>query len=339
MSNNIFICKICGKSYNGFFPVGKHLKRIHNMSVKEYYDKFIKTDENEGKCLNCGNPTYFHRISDGYLTYCSNRCQVLFQNKEKRENKQKIEQEKHEQCIKQFGEDTKGNRIKLSFKTRQDLTNSPAFINKIEKLYGVKYYCQTEKFKNEKAIRDFNNFKLKNDTNNIVFLNKNNGIYQCHCNICNNNFQLTVNQFSYRKTFNMFYCTYCLPGIKRFRISLQETELYKEIQKIYNKTIITNTRKIIKPKELDIYFPDIKLAIEYNGTYWHADPRFFKETDIVHGMIAKDIWERDNDKYELCNKNNIKLIIIKEYDWQNNKLNIIENLQKVINTLLGEYNL
>lgn len=56
-------------------------------------------------------------------------------------------------------------------------------------------------------------------------------------------------------------------------------------------------------------------------------------------MIAKDIWERDNDKYELCNKNDIKLIIIKEYDWQNNKLNIIENLQKVINTLLGEYNL
>ena len=154
MSNNIFICKICGKSYNGLFPVGKHLKRIHNMTVKEYYDKFIKTDENEGKCLNCGNPTSFHRISDGYLKYCSNRCQNLFQNKEKIENKQKIEQEKHEQCIKQFGEDTKVNRIKLSFKNRQDLTNSPVFIDKIEKLYGVKYYCQTEKFKNEKAIRD-----------------------------------------------------------------------------------------------------------------------------------------------------------------------------------------
>lgn len=31
----------------------------------------------------------------------------------------------------------------------------------------------------------------------------------------------------------------------------------------------TNTRKVIKPKELDIYIPNHKLAIEVNGWYWH----------------------------------------------------------------------
>ena len=31
-----------------------------------------------------------------------------------------------------------------------------------------------------------------------------------------------------------------------------------------------DTRQIIKPYELDIYFPEYKLAVEYNGSYWHT---------------------------------------------------------------------
>lgn len=62
MSNNIFICQLCGKEYKALFPVGRHLKEKHNINLKEYYDKFIKKPE-EGKCLNCGKPTYFYRLN------------------------------------------------------------------------------------------------------------------------------------------------------------------------------------------------------------------------------------------------------------------------------------
>jgi hypothetical protein len=42
------------------------------------------------------------------------------------------------------------------------------------------------------------------------------------------------------------------------------------IKSIYNGKIITNNRKILKGKELDIYLPDEKLAIEFDGIYWHS---------------------------------------------------------------------
>lgn len=32
-----------------------------------------------------------------------------------------------------------------------------------------------------------------------------------------------------------------------------------------------NDRNVLKPAELDIYVPGKKLAIEYDGMYWHSD--------------------------------------------------------------------
>ena len=36
-------------------------------------------------------------------------------------------------------------------------------------------------------------------------------------------------------------------------------------------TILTHVRNIISPFELDLYFPDFKLAVEINGLYWHSE--------------------------------------------------------------------
>ena len=53
------ICKICGKpcsdKLNHF---GYHLSITHKIKYKEYYDKYIKS-ENEGICPICGNTTWF----------------------------------------------------------------------------------------------------------------------------------------------------------------------------------------------------------------------------------------------------------------------------------------
>jgi len=42
------------------------------------------------------------------------------------------------------------------------------------------------------------------------------------------------------------------------------------IKKNYNGNIISNSQSIIS-KELDIYLPDLKLAFEYNGLFWHSE--------------------------------------------------------------------
>lgn len=49
--------------------------------------------------------------------------------------------------------------------------------------------------------------------------------------------------------------------------SKPQTALYNDIP---TENKILNDRKILKGKELDIVLPDIKLAIEYDGEYWHT---------------------------------------------------------------------
>jgi very-short-patch-repair endonuclease len=67
-----------------------------------------------------------------------------------------------------------------------------------------------------------------------------------------------------------------------------------------NDQIIENSRKIIQPYELDIYIPKKKIAIEFNGLYWHSSER--KEKDYHY------------QKYKKCKEKGIKLIQIFEDD-------------------------
>ena len=53
------------------------------------------------------------------------------------------------------------------------------------------------------------------------------------------------------------------------KISKEENTLYEYIKSIYDGSIIQSNRSILGGKELDIYLPDYKLAIEYNGLYSH----------------------------------------------------------------------
>lgn len=69
-------CKLCGKTY-GYSKITSHIKKAHNMSSKEYYDKYLKK-EDEGYCLTCGKPIKFINIIQGYTTrFCSVHCEMV----------------------------------------------------------------------------------------------------------------------------------------------------------------------------------------------------------------------------------------------------------------------
>lgn len=63
---------------------------------------------------------------------------------------------------------------------------------------------------------------------------------------------------------------------------------------LLKKKCLYNDRKTIKPYELDVYYPEYKLAFEYNGKGWHQDNN------------------SDDIKKRLCDQKDIKLIIITE---------------------------
>jgi len=64
--------------------------------------------------------------------------------------------------------------------------------------------------------------------------------------------------------------------------------------------------------ELDVYLPELKKAIEYNGIYWHSFP---------------DAIERDKFKNEECKRLGIDLLTIQECDYMDNKEQEMEKIK------------
>lgn len=65
--------------------------------------------------------------------------------------------------------------------------------------------------------------------------------------------------------------------------------------------------------------------IEYNGDYWHANPRIYNESDILtKGKTAKEIWDYDTRKIEFAKNNGYEILIIWDSEYKYDKLKVID---------------
>ena len=88
-----------------------------------------------------------------------------------------------------------------------------------------------------------------------------------------------------------------------------ENEVYEYVCNLVGiDEVEKNTKKIIKPLELDIYIPNNKLAIEFNGLYWHSS------NDVCDDNKYKKM---HLNKTNLCEEQNITLLHIFENEWLN----------------------
>lgn len=72
------ICKICNREFPTPRRLGWHLRMEHDIGFKEYYDKYVKKNPNDGKCLQCGKETSFRSLKEGYRDFCSVSCSRLY---------------------------------------------------------------------------------------------------------------------------------------------------------------------------------------------------------------------------------------------------------------------
>ena len=121
----------------------------------------------------------------------------------------------------------------------------------------------------------------------------------------------------FRRFNNFPLCPNCYPPISGF--SYLEEQVLDFVKLIYNGKIITNDRKILKGKELDIVLPQINLAIQFNGIYWHSIDKKNKNYHL--------------HKTELCQKKGYRLIHI----WQNQWIKKQDIVKKLIKSSLGIY--
>ena len=100
-----------------------------------------------------------------------------------------------------------------------------------------------------------------------------------------------------------------LTKVRLGSVSRSELEFTKVLQESLNgEELRTSVRDLIPPQEVDLYFPELKLAIEFNGDYWHSD-KFMEDN---HQCSAKVYHE---DKVNRCAALGVKLIFVWESDW------------------------
>ena len=102
-----------------------------------------------------------------------------------------------------------------------------------------------------------------------------------------------------------------------FSTSHYEEEIANSISTFYNGTLIRNSRDIISPLELDLYYPEKKIAIEFNGDYWHDENH---KDPIYH-----------YSKFKLCLESNILLVSIFYSYWNKHSDLIKDYLRDLFN--------
>jgi len=170
---------------------------------------------------------------------------------------------------------------------------------------------------------------IKNLPDNYKFIAFEYNLRKLKHTTCNKGFEINKELYKLRKKRGVEICLHCNPIKKSW--SIKEKEVVDYVKSIYNDKIVENSRQIINPYELDVYLPKLKIAIEFNGTYSHADPRFYKANHKIRYKTAQEIWERDELKNLICINSKIQLITVWEYDWINNCEIIKQSLKDSIN--------
>jgi len=171
-------------------------------------------------------------------------------------------------------------------------------------------------FKDRNKDKAYENVKLRLSKFNFIPLfskeeyegRYTNKVLKIKCTICNTEQDYVIS------VSNDFICKMCNPYLSVTHKSALEIEVI-EFLKSLNIKIDTVNRSLIKPYELDIYLPDHKMAIEFDGLFWHSE--------IGGGKDKK----YHLTKSELCSEIGIDLIHIFEDEWVEKK-EIVKSILK-----------
>jgi len=312
------------------------------INFKQQVYHYVNNIEKLPRCKECGSDVIFINSTQGYRTFCSERCSTLNDDtkiKLKKTNlikygvdhpkQSSIVKEKYENtCLEKYGVEHASKSLDFkekykntclekygvenffksdSFKEKSKTTflekygvehalQHNEFKTKQQKTSFIKYggnYNNSEEFKNKHKLLFINKFK---NIINIISINDNN---ECECNCdCGGEHTFVVPKYViYNRILSgLKICNICNPT---YYVSGGQIEI-KEFIENYISNVLLSYRKIIKG-ELDIYLPDLKLAFEFNGLWWHSE--LYKDKNY------------HLNKTEDCEANGIQLIHIWEDEW------------------------
>lgn len=292
-------CEICDREFESPRTLGIHISTTHKMSKQEYYDRFLKRDKNEGKCLECGKETGFVTLVKGYRIFCSRQClnksqyhikhcietytKNCIDNEENRKElnertrntclekyngiglaSQELTKKYNETMLLKYGHTNPSCVTEFQEKTKQ--TNIKKY--GVENVYASEYGKQRIKETNLERYNETSWTKskegrefLKNLTNSDEFKNK---------------------QYNTKKKNNSF------------KTSKIEKELEIKLKEMFP-DLETQYKSELYPFNCDFYIPSLDLYVEYNGTWTHGG-HFFNENN-KDDLKTLELWKNKNTKY------------------------------------------
>lgn len=238
----------------------------------------------------CNNITKFDNEKNKFREFCSITCR----NKSEKLRKQIANTWTEEK------KQAKNNRTKQTCLEKYGVENpmqNKEIKQKAINTCNLKYGGNSSTYINMTNMQDYNkdfviaNFIKDNKLNYSAFIN--------HYNLSGSCIQTRLQYLG-------------IPKTKSNYISSPEQEI-KDFLTSLNISFVSNSRSIIQG-ELDIYIPDFKIAIEFNGIYFHSYGKSNinpKQGDLLFQK------SRHIDKTIQCEQQGIKLFHIFENEWNN----------------------
>jgi hypothetical protein len=346
--NPLILSRIKGKTETPYYEDLLYLYIELNLSIKELIEYFNCSPAFVGRCLkkyNIKKPKELkneirkktnlrlYGTTDGAHSElaCIKRqetikkrygCENVFQS-------EYIKNKSKQTKLKRYGDETYVN-IKKAKETNlkkygcENVFQSEYIKNKskqtcLEK-YGVDNYSKTKEYRNKFNLTNkkrfgVENFNQKNINENYLNILKDEKLLKKF--IIDNNICSGV---ELSKIFNITDSTaskyirkYNLSNILIKRTSIEEKEVRKYINQYYK---TENNVKLLGRQEIDIYIPEKKFGIEFNGNFWHSE--YHKEKKY------------HQEKSLLAENNGIFLYHIFEYEWDTKKDQILNQLTNLL---------
>lgn len=323
-NNNYFCCKSCAAKYNAKYKKYNLTNRLRNES-----GQFIQQDLDKEtvmyRCKNCNKEfelTLYQkkrlRKEDNPNLFCSKHCSVTYSNKNRNDSWKETKKQTNQLLYKNENYVNK-EKISETIKQLYKENGNYGFSSNVYKQtmldkYGVDNISKLPKQKEKLALKTITQATYNILHNKDNFYNYLKQIPWKERNVQYISSLLNIDITTFYKYYNLYNCDIQTNNYK----SGYEIYLYHYIKnKGFN--VITNTRKIISPKELDLYIPEKNLAIEFNGTYYHNNST----------SIGKDN-NYDKYKYNECNKKGIFLYFIYEWEWILNKDQVLAQIDNLL---------
>ena len=333
-------CKICGKKikYHRSILFGKtqtYCSKKCSMNDPEVFKKVVfKSKETMLKKYGVEHQSQLKEVQEKIKKTCLKKYGVkhssqLKEIKEKTKNtclkkyggnapaSSKIIQEKIKNtCIERYGVDNSAKlkvvqeKIKNTFIERYGINS----IFKSEKIKQLNAKIQLEK--GYQTILKWKNYVIPLFTLAEYKGGKNN-VYKWKCIKCGNEFEQKIYTTNFNKEFSLLpRCLSCYPFGGNY--SFEELELLEFCKQFFPNA--EKNKTLISPLELDIVIPEIKLALEFNGLYYHS---INGKRQITMGYHLNKVLK--------CNEKGYRLIHIWEDEWINNKTLIQQKLINIFN--------